>query len=151
MDRHFWKLPKAVFQVRPSHMIVPHCCWLCLLFVQSITEKVNIPGFHDMADNAHILVQHGNTNVQPSKGCFPVQTIKLDRFALLVVVPTFSTVDNWEPILQDFAIWQETSTFYFDMVRHFLKLPKAVFHFRLWHMIVPHCCWQCLLFLQSTT
>ncbi len=94
MVTHLCKLPKAVFQWRPSHLIVPHCCWQCLLLVQSTTEIDKIPGFRDMADNAHILDQH-NTFLQTSKGCFPVQTNTLDRSALLLAVAT-STVDIWD-------------------------------------------------------
>ncbi len=95
MARRLYKLPKAVFQFRPSHLIVPHCYWHCLLPLQSTTEIANIPGFRDMADNAHFLVRHGKTFVQTSKGCFALQTITLDRSTLLLVVPT-STVDNWD-------------------------------------------------------
>ncbi len=95
MVRHFWKLPMAVFQFRPSHMIVLHCCWQCLHLLQSTTEITNIAGFRNMADNAHFLVRHGNTLVQTCKGCFPVQTNTLDRPALLLAVPTSSTVDHW--------------------------------------------------------
>ncbi len=47
-----------------------------------------------MADNAHILVQHDKTFLQTLKDCFPVETITLDRSALLLAVPTSSTVYN---------------------------------------------------------
>ncbi len=56
----------------------------------------------DMADNAHFLVRHGNRFLQTSKGCFPVQTITLDRFTLLLAVLSSFTVDNLD--IQSFRI-----------------------------------------------
>ncbi len=95
MARHFCKFPMAVFQFRQLHLIVPHCCWQCLL-LQSTPEIAYIPGFCDIADNADLLVRHGKKFLQTSKGCFTVQTITHDRSALLLAVPTFSTVANWD-------------------------------------------------------
>ncbi len=43
---------------------------------------------------AYFLVRHGQTFLKTSIGCFPVQTITHDCYALLLAVPTFSTVDN---------------------------------------------------------
>ncbi len=80
MEWDFCKLSKAVFQFRQTHLIIPHCFWQCLVLLQWITEIANIPGFRDMADNAHFLVRHGNTFLHTSKGCF--QTITLDRCTL---------------------------------------------------------------------
>ncbi len=96
-------------------------------------------------------VRHGKTFLQTSKGCFPVQTITLDRSTLILTVTSSSssTVDNWNS--QYSSDMADTPTFFFDMVTHFYKLPKADFQFRQSHLIVPHCFWQWLVLLQSTT
>ncbi len=85
----FMQTSKGCFPVeRPSHLIVPRRCWQCLLLLKSTTEIANIAGFRNMADNAHFLVQDGNTFVQTSKVCFPVQNITHDRSTQLLAVPS---------------------------------------------------------------
>ncbi len=90
----FLQTSKGLFQFRQSHLIVPHCFWYCLVFLQLTSEIVDNPGFRDVADNAHFLVRQGKIFLQSSKGCFLVQTITLDRSALFLAVPSSSTVDN---------------------------------------------------------
>ncbi len=139
----------AVFVFRQSHMIVPHCFWQCLL-LQSTTEIANIPGFRDMAGNAHILVRHGNTFLKTSKLVFQFRQSHLIvphcRWQCLVLLQSKTEIANI-PGVRDMA---DTPTSLFDMVRDFCKFPKAFFQLKQLHLIVPHCFWQCQ-HLQSTT
>ncbi len=81
----FLQTSKGCFRVQT--ITLDRSTQLLVVLLQSITEIANIPGFRDMADNAHFLVGHGNTFLHTSKRCFRVQTIRLDRSTLFLSVP----------------------------------------------------------------
>ncbi len=80
-----------------------------------------------MTDNAHFLVRHGNTFLQASKDCFPVQTITLDHSTLFLAAPSLlqSTTE-----IANISGFRDVADYTHFLVRHgmtFLQTFKGCF------------------------
>ncbi len=150
LGRHgktFLQTSKCYFQFRLSHLIVPHCCWQCLL-LQSTTEIANIPVYRDMENNAHLLVGHGKMFLQTSKGYFLFRLSHLIVphccWQYLILLQSTTEIANI-PVYRDMA---NNAHLLVGHGKTFLQASKGCFKLRPSTWIVLQCCWLCLLLLQ---